>query len=191
MLALAACTTEQAGVPAAQRGPLTSSTSQPPSPSTSAPPPSVSRPRDLAMSGVRPCDLLTPDQQRKFGVDDQPRTNDDQTLQAQSCYFDSQKLRTKISISPLTSFGIERFQPRKVNGEVRPLTIRAFPAVEVFTETIETIDMFCVVVVDVAAGQAVHVNYGEDGLRPHLGRSEVCRRAAEVADVVTGNLLAR
>ncbi|WP_260478693.1 DUF3558 domain-containing protein [Kibdelosporangium aridum] len=189
-MALAACTSEQAGVPAAQRGPLTSSTPQPPSSSTSAPP-TVSRPRDLAMSGVRPCDLLTPDQQRKFGVDDQPRINDDQTLQAQSCYFDSQKLRTKISVSPLTSFGIERFQPGKVNGEVRPLTLREFPAVEVFTETIETIDMFCVVVVDVAAGQAVHVNYGEDGLRPHLGRSEVCRRAVEVADVVTGNLLAR
>ncbi|MFC0111341.1 DUF3558 domain-containing protein [Kibdelosporangium aridum] len=189
-MALAACTTEHAGVPVAQRGPLTTSTTQPPSSSTSSPT-SVPRPRDLVMSGSRPCDLLTPDQQRRFGIDDQPRTDDDPTLRAQSCYFDSNKQRTTFAISALTSFGIERFQPRKINGEVRPLTVRAFPAVEVFTQTIESIDMFCVVVVDVAAGQAVHVNFREAGLRPHLGRAEVCRRAAEVADVVMGNLLAR
>ncbi|WP_312024945.1 DUF3558 domain-containing protein [Kibdelosporangium aridum] len=191
VVALTACTTESGQTPYVPPIPLTSSVPTSPTfsrTSQSTPPTTRSRPRDLTMSGIRPCDLLTADQQRKFGVDDQPRTNDDETLRAQSCYFDSQKLRTKISVSPLTRFGIERFQPREVNGEVRPLTIRAFPAVEVFTRTIDTIDRFCVVVVDVAPGQAVHVNYGEDGLRPHLDRSEVCRRAVQVADVVVENL---
>lgn len=185
-----ACSTEDAGVPLAQPPSSTSATTST-SRATSTTLPVRPRPRQLLVADVQPCDLLAADQQRRFGIDTAPSPDDDPSLQAMTCDFISHAQKIAIAVSPLTNFGIDRFQPGKVNGEVRSLTVRTFPAVEVFTETIETIDMFCVVVVDVADKQAVHVSYSENGVRPHLGRSVVCERAAQVADAVVGNLLAR
>jgi hypothetical protein len=96
-----------------------------------------------------------------------------------------------FGVSMLTAFGIDRFQPGKVRGDLRPITVRDFPAVEFHTVFSDTVDDACVVVVDIADGQAVHVEYAEEGIRPHLGKSVLCARAAQLADVVMGNLLAR
>ncbi|WP_312872680.1 DUF3558 domain-containing protein [Kibdelosporangium persicum] len=190
-----ACTTVSTGAPVPQGAASSSGTA--PRPSTTSIGSAATtgiksrRPEQLVLADVQPCGLLTAGQQQRFGVDRPPRITDAPALKAPSCNFLSFEQGIVISISPMTSFGIDRFQPGQVNGEVRPLTVRAFPAVEVFTETSERSDMFCVVVVDVADGQAVHVNYSEAGVRPHLGRNVVCDRAAQVADVVIENLLAR
>lgn len=177
-------------MPVADSVTSTSSTSSRPTSASSAPSTPV-RPRQVATAGLKSCDLVTTDQQRRFGIDRPPNPSDDPFLQAVTCNYGSRAQKVGFGVSMLTAFGIDRFQPGKVRGDLRPMTVRDFPAMEFHTVFSDTLDDACIVVVDIADGQAVHVDYGEEGVRPHLGKPILCTRAAQIADVIMGNLLAR
>ncbi|MBE1469524.1 DUF3558 domain-containing protein [Kibdelosporangium phytohabitans] len=196
MLSLAACTTAETGTPVVERmsgnsanDSRSSAAAAPTTGSRTSPPPNPPRPRDLPIAGIDPCSLLTKEQQQRFGVDEPLRPRQEPTFKSPLCGFASRQNKIVFDVITVTTSGIDRFKPGKVNGEVRPLTVHAFPGFEVFTELLPTSYVFCVVVVDVADGQVAHVTYREDGAR--LGKAEVCRRTAQVADAVVGNLLAR
>jgi uncharacterized protein DUF3558 len=153
--------------------------------------PSSARPRQLELANVDPCELLTAAQQVTFGVDRAPRPGHEPTLRSATCNFSSIAQKTGFGISPVTVSVSTDFNPAAVNGDVRPLIVAEFPAVELYGPLPDKLDDFCIVVVDVADGQVIHVDYGEDGHRPHLTKDGVCSRAAQIAGLAVTNLMAR
>ena len=194
VLVTAACTStsvgEPQGIPAVSATASSVPRSTNGSGSASVRPPSA-RPRQLQLAGVDPCGLLTAEQRDTFGIDREPQPGNDPTYESLACHFSSHAMRTGFGVYPVTAFGIERFQPGLVMAQVRSLTVAEFSGVELYTPMPEDLDEFCVVAVDVADGQAVVVDYGEEGHRPHLPRGVVCTRAAQVAGFVVSNLMAR
>ncbi|MFB9906439.1 DUF3558 family protein [Allokutzneria oryzae] len=154
--------------------------------------PAVQRPRVLDMTNIDPCTLLTPEQQRTFGIDLPPSPDDSAVHQAKSCYFANEKGFEGLSFTPIPHKGIDQFAPGKVNAEVRNLTASGFPAKENFTPLRNPdLPRFCFVIVDVAPGQVLETQYTETARSgpPVLTRDDVCKRAAQAADAAITTLM--
>ncbi|MCP3799253.1 DUF3558 domain-containing protein [Allokutzneria sp. A3M-2-11 16] len=153
--------------------------------------PAVQRPRVLSMADVDPCTLLTPEQQRTFGIDQPSRPDDSVVLNAKSCRFPNEALSTSVSFIPIPHTGIDRFAAGEVRGEVRDLSIGGFPAKENFVPVKPNLPPWCDVVVDVAPGQALNARYSKNGTTkpPFLTRDELCKRAAEAAEAAIATLM--
>ncbi|OLT00077.1 hypothetical protein BJF90_07190 [Pseudonocardia sp. CNS-004] len=88
----------------------------------------------------------------------------------------------------MTTVGIERFTTGELAAEIRPITVQGFPAVVAvptrFTD-------YCTVVVDVAPGQLLDVQFATGGRQPPIPQPQLCRDAEIVAGEVMTTLLDR
>lgn len=192
---IGACNASTSGV--AQVEPSTSqitsstpeSTSSTSTPSTTYPLPP--RPRTIRMDGVDPCKLLTQQQLRQFAIDSAPDPSMDTTFHAPTCSFFSYSTGTSMSISAVSTVGIERFEPGKVTGDVVIKTIRGFPAVQIHIRGLPAGQEFCTDTVDVADGQVLDVLFNDDLSKQPLTEQTVCQGANAFADAAMTTLLTR
>jgi hypothetical protein len=86
----------------------------------------------------------------------------------------------------VTTAGIELFTSGNLAAQVRPIQVQGFPAVVAeptrFTE-------YCTVIVDVAPGQLLDVQFRDGGRQPPIPQDQLCRDAEQVASVAMGTLL--
>jgi hypothetical protein len=180
---LAACAPAPAGTPSA------------PVPTTAPPAlvPLPERPFEVRVDDLDPCTLLTPEDVAGLGLE--PGGNLD--VRSSALYggvtalcswqgFEPRAISIGVSLS--VTGGIELFTERAVPGIVTPLDVRGFPAV------LARADEFpedCSVIVDVAEGQALDVQFRDGGRLPRNPQADLCAGAQQVADLVMGNLLAR
>ena len=183
------CTMDTPGVATTETPPSQSTSSTSSRTSTTRPP--STRPREVKVDGVNPCDLLSQGQLQQFSIDSPPRPDKDTTFQTPTCNFYSDSTRTGVRLTPVANVGIERFEPGAVTGDVKIRTIQGFPAREIHTPGSSAGNDFCTVVVDVADGQVLHTMFNEDGSKQPMSTEAVCQKANDAANAAMTTLLAR
>ena len=151
------------------------------------------RPFEIRVDDPDPCGLLTPDEIADLGLE--PGGNLDVRSSAlwggvtALCSWQGFEPRSiSVGVNLSVTAGIELFTERAVPGIVTPLDIQGFPAV--LARQDQTPEA-CLVVVDVADGQALDVQFRAGGRRPPVPQEDLCDGAQDVADLVMGGLLAR
>ncbi|WP_253767458.1 DUF3558 domain-containing protein [Goodfellowiella coeruleoviolacea] len=118
------------------------------------------RPRELRVDGVDPCALLTPDQQRELGTDRQPSLADEpDRLGNYACDYNRVfgAAGYGYSVIPVPQQGADTWLTGKYNVVVKVVRVGEFGAVE--TRLPGDHDLACNVVVDVAEGQSLDVQF--------------------------------
>lgn len=151
------------------------------------------RPRDVDVRGVDPCTLLTESQRAELGLDGEP------TFDVQrSPLFDGPEPACTISgyepvavavgvALPYDGLGVDAFEPNRVRGTVTPVQVQGFPAVQANPVTPLR---SCSVVVDLAPGVALNVQYRDGGGQPPIPPEDLCPGARAAADSAMQTLLA-
>jgi hypothetical protein len=179
----AACTAAPGGAPPTPSAPPSAA------PSTIVLPP---RPRAVPLDGVDPCSLLTEEQRAELGLDEQvTRSNLSSVLfrgEVPTCTTESHEPGGLLAVGTSTTAGIEIFTAGDLAAVIRPVSAMGFPAVVAaptrFTD-------YCSVEVDVAPGQMIDVQFGDDGLEPVIPQPQLCSRAQAIASEVMDTLLQR
>jgi hypothetical protein len=183
MVALAGCTTSQAGT-AAPAGPATrSSVYQAPTNGVSAvalPP----RPSDVPLTGVDPCSLLTPAQRGKLGVDAGVRGLPAQLEDnSPTCNFRfaAGPPGPEYNVAVDITNGIQLYLNPNLADDIRQVSVDDFPAVDI---TLKAPDLLqgCSTAVSVANGQMFVVNLGQPVRGTTTAQS--CARTEQVAGAV-------
>jgi uncharacterized protein DUF3558 len=184
VLLVSACTIQ------GSQGPVTSPTSADarPNGSVELPP----RPREVRLDGVDPCSLLTEQQRAELGLDGRPVFSQAPVslykgADVPSCTTGGFEPRAvTVGVSLVTSVGIERFTSGELAAELRPISVHGFPAlVAVPTRFTD----YCTVVVDVARGQLLDVQFATGGRQPPIPQAQLCRDAEIVAGEVMTTLV--
>ena len=151
-----------------------------------------SRPRDLPIDGVDPCSLLTPAQRAEFGLRESAEPSVGYTEiygTVTSCTVSGFEPRDiAVTIFAVTTTGIERWTQREMDSDIRRIEVHGFPALVAVPRRYTD---FCTVVIDLAPGQLIDVQFGDSGEIPPIPQQELCRDAERVANYVIGNLLSR
>lgn len=171
-------------------GPVTTPEPQPGGPAVELPP----RPQEVRLDGIDPCSLLTEEQRAELGLDGRPVFSQAPVglyggAEVPSCTTGGFEPRAvTVGVSLVTSAGIERYTSGELAAELRPLSVQGFPAlVAVPTRFTE----YCTVVVDVAPGQLVDVQFRDGGRRPPIPQPQLCQDAEIVAGEVMTTLVHR
>jgi hypothetical protein len=161
---------------------------EPAAPASSAP----ARPREVRIDGVDPCSLLTEQQRAELGLDAQPRRDigplppypgSDIPL----CLFGGFRPRSvSLGVATVTTTGIELFRSGGLVADIRPIEVQRFPALVAIAPRNND---FCSVVIDVAAGQALDVNFRLDGRDAGAPVDSLCEDAERAAGAVMNTLL--
>ena len=166
-----------------------------PPPGTPADPTDTStRPRDIDISGVFPCDLLTPAQLVELGLDGEPTsyTSRDALFgSARSCNvrrFDESPA-VILSVSLVVEHGIERFAEPGLAAGADPTDIAGYPAV--LSPPRPSMPDNCLVAVDVHPGQMVGVLLADGGGEPPVPLDQLCREVPVFARAVMTTLIGR
>jgi hypothetical protein len=181
MMALAGCTTTQAGQ--AQPAGRATNTYQVPTNGAGAislPP----RPGDVPLTGVDPCTLLTPAQQTTLGVtagvpgppvqllDNSPTCN---------YRFADHTPGAEYTVAVDTVAGIQRYLDPNLADIIKAVSVNGFPALDI---TLKPPDLLqgCTTAVSVANGQMFTVNLGQPAGGTTTTQS--CARTEQVAAAV-------
>ena len=180
LLLLAGCTA--IGGQAAPADPTT------PAPTTALP----ARPREVRIDGVDPCTLLTEAQRGELGLDARPRLDVGPlppypAADIPLCVMAGFTPRAvSVAISVVTTAGIESFTSGDLVADLRVIEVAGYPAA--LARPTSYTD-FCTVVVDVAQGQALDVNFRTGGRPPPIPQDQLCRDAQRAADAAMSTLL--
>jgi hypothetical protein len=162
---------------------------EPAAPSTSSP----QRPREVRVDGVDPCSLLTEEQRAELGLDGRPVLDRSPTSlypggDVPSCTVSGFEPRAVwVGLTLVATAGIERYASGDLRVDVRPATVRGFPAL---TAKPQRFTEWCSVIVDVAPGQLIDVHFADGGGTPPVPQEQLCDDAAVVADRVMDTLMA-
>ena len=190
VLAVLLCVLASACAVDGSAGPAVTATSTAAPPVVELPP----RPREVRLDGVDPCSLLTEEQRAELGLDgpvvfSQTPVGLYPGADVPACDIGGFEPRAvAVGISLVTSVGIERFTSGELAAEIRPISVRGFPAV--VAVPVRYTD-YCTVVVDVAAGQLLDVQFATGGRQPPIPQPQLCRDAETVAEAVMATLLGR
>jgi hypothetical protein len=150
------------------------------------------RPREVRLDGIDPCSLLTEEQRAELGLDGRPVFSRAPVglyggADVPLCTVRGFEPRAvSVGVSLVTSVGIERYASGELSAELRPIGVQGFPAIVAvptrFTE-------YCTVVVDVAPGQLLDVQFRDGGRRPPIPQQQLCQDAEIVADAIIATLV--
>lgn len=162
-----------------------------PDPTSSAAP--STRPREIRLDGIDPCTLLSEEQKKQLGLNRPSILN----VNFQRAYNGVTKLCTArgeqprsitVGVDLVVTAGIELFTPESVQATLSPLKIRGFPALKLVPRDFPE---FCTVIVDVAAGQLVDIQFADGGAQKRVPQPDLCAGAEQAADLVMASLVAR
>jgi hypothetical protein len=180
-VALAGCATAQGGQPVA---------AHPASPAYQVPtngsgaislPP---RPRDVSLTGVNPCTLLSPAQQTVLavtaGVPGPPAQLADNSPTCDFRFADNTP-GAEYNIAVDTTEGIQLYLNPALADDIRQTSVSGFPALDI---TLQAPDLLkgCTTAVSVANGQMFMVNLGQPAAGTTTAQS--CARTEQVAGAV-------
>lgn len=166
----------------------------PPAGTSAEPTTASTRPRDIDISGILPCELLTEAQLAELQLDGEPRLNSGSDAlfgEARSCNvrrFDIQPA-VRFSITLVDEYGIERFAESNIAAGIEPIEIAGYPAVLSLPPT-STPDN-CLIAVDVSPGQMVGVLLADGGNDPQIPLDQLCSDVPRFAEAVMTTLVAR
>lgn len=151
------------------------------------------RPRDIDVSGILPCELLTSAQQAELGFDGEPRLSSGTDAlfgSARSCNISRRETPPALtmSITLVVDYGIERFADPGFIGQVRPIEVEGFPAV--LSPPPPSMPDNCLVAVDVSPGQMVGVTLADGGSTPGVPLDQLCSEVPRYTGAVMRTLLA-
>ena len=167
----------------------------PGTPAPTPPPPAMSpRPRDIDVSGILPCELLTPAQQAELGFDSEPRLDSGTDAlfgTGRTCLISRRRTSPAFfaSITLTAEFGIERFSDPAVVSGTESIEVAGFPAV--LSPPPPAMPDNCLVAVDVSPGQMVGVQLSDGGSEQGYPLDQLCRDVPRYAEAVMETLLAR
>lgn len=175
--------------PGGQVSPADPPTTAAAAPTTLSLPP---RPRDIPIDDVDPCALLTREQRAELRLDRPPQFGREPSLlypgDVSSCSIRGNEPKISISISVVTTAGIEFWTSDQAAADLQPVEVAGFPAL---VATSRTLDDGCKVVMDLAPGQLLDVQTRSAGADPPLQEDQLCRDAERAANLVMGTLLSR
>jgi hypothetical protein len=150
------------------------------------------RPREVPVDGVDPCLLLTAEQRAGLGLDGRPEFDLGPSElypggDVPACVMRGyEPLAVSVGLSIVTTTGIELFTSGELAAKVSPAEVHGFPAVvAVPTRSPD----WCTVVVDLAPGQLLDIQFADGGRRPAIPQAQLCQHAHTVADAVMTTLL--
>jgi Protein of unknown function (DUF3558) len=151
------------------------------------------RPRDVRIDGVDPCSLLTAEQRTGLGLDGRPVFDLGPSDLYPGADIPACAIRgydphaVTVGVSLVTTAGIELFTHGELAAEVRSAKLQGFPAVLAMPTRYSD---WCTVIVDVAPGQLLDIQFGDGGRQPPISQHQLCQGAEAVADAVMVTLLA-
>jgi hypothetical protein len=92
-----------------------------------------------------------------------------------------------VGVSIVTTVGIELFTSGELAAELLSAEVQGFPAVLAVPTRYSD---WCTVIVDVAPGQLLDIQFGDGGRQPPISQPQLCQGAQAVADAVMATLLA-
>lgn len=117
------------------------------------------RPRNVPLTGIDPCSLLTSAQQHALGVDPGVEGQPDVNWHDPQCGFQLTNPGTlpSYNVQTVTNEGIQYWLDPLLANNTRPVDIGGFPAVDVTSKA--TVSNSCQTVVSVADGQMLIVQF--------------------------------
>lgn len=151
------------------------------------------RPRDIRIDGIDPCSLLSAQQRAELGLDGEARTRPSSTQLYgsgnQICVISVYQPRyVLVGILVVTTTGIERWTAGELDARIVPVELEGFPAL---VAEPRQYTQYCNVIVDIAPGQLVDVQYRDGGNSPAIPQGELCMHARSVASSVVNTLQSR
>ncbi len=181
---LAGCSQKTPGSAAAGPtgpGETTSATARP---STSAKP-SVTRPKEVDLTGVDSCGVLSDAQKQQFDLVKAPATLKSSVYaDATLCSIGSGDLSYGVGLVAAAKNGVEEYAAGVAKGELTPLRAGGFPAL---TGTSTALLPSCTIYLDVADGQMIDLSV--DSTKVPMG--ELCTRAKAIAEAVVQTISAK
>jgi hypothetical protein len=148
------------------------------------------RPRDIPIDDVDPCTLLTRQQRAELQLDQPPQPSRDPSPlypgDVSWCFIRGNEPAISISVSVVTTAGIEFWTSGQAAAEIRPIEVAGFPALVALSLTLND---GCNVLVDVAPGQLLDVQSNSAGANPPIPQTQLCRDAEQAANLAMDTLL--
>ena len=184
MALLAGCSTGGQASPADP--PTTESAA---SPTTVPLPP---RPQDVPIDDVDPCTLLTREQRAELQLDRPPQPRREPSLlypgNVSWCSIGGTEPAISVSISVVTTAGIEFWTSGQAAADIQPVEVAGFPALVAKSLTL---DDGCNVLVDVAPRHLLDIQSRSAGADPPIPVNRLCRDAERAANLVMDTLLSQ
>lgn len=144
------------------------------------------RPADVPIDTLDPCDALTTRQLRELDVTD-PVFTDDTDGRGARCRWDrADEPVEAYVIARVTTVGAESSLTNPRGAGI--ISIAGYPAVETQGETAPR-NSNCIVIVDVAPGQALLVQYDFTGVSLPMTRPLACEKARAAAELAMETVL--
>lgn len=151
---------------------------------STSPKPSSTRPREIKLDGKDPCSLLTKDQLLQLAFNRPGRSGTEPTLKSPYCAWTVSG--PSVQVITVTNEGIEAWTSGKRTGQPQEIApVVGFPALTVAVPSDES---RCDVLVDVANGQYLLVNYSVISDTPDRF-PKPCDGGRQVAEVIMQNLV--
>jgi hypothetical protein len=170
------------------------SPADPPTTASAAPTavPLPPRPRDVPIDDVDPCTLLTRAQRAELQLDRPPLGGREPSVlypgDVSSCSIGGTGPKISVSISVVTTAGIEFWTSGQAAADLQPAEVAGFPALVARSQTL---DDGCNVLLDVAPGQHLDVQTRSSGADPPIPENQLCRDAERAANLVMETLLSQ
>lgn len=150
------------------------------------------RPRDIDTRGVDPCSLLTEGQRAELGLDGEPTYDvqrsplfDGPEPACTTRGYEPRAIAVGVAL-PYDGLGVDALASDRVRGTVTAVEVQGFPALQ--ADPVGGLQS-CTVVVDLAPGTALNVQYRDGGRLPAVTVGELCPGARAVADAAMRTLL--
>ncbi|MEU4741296.1 DUF3558 domain-containing protein [Actinosynnema sp. NPDC023658] len=174
-LVLLGCTAEEPGDARPTGGGSTSSAPEPPTSSNS------SRPKEIKLDGLDPCQVLTTDQMKQLSVSEPDLQENDLSGLGKFplCDYSSNGTpRFGYGVGLVTSKGIDHWQGNG-NVDVERTEVSGYPAAQVVLSG--TDNVMCSIAVDVADGQQLLVDFNP--LADDYPQDKMCQNAKKAAEL--------
>lgn len=166
-----------------------------PGPTTSAAPSSApsTRPREIRLDGIDPCTLLTEEQKKQLGLTERSvlSVTNERVYKGVTrlCSTRGEEPRSvAVGVTLVVTAGIEMYTSDAVRGSLTPIQIQGFPGLLLVSPDYPEA---CTVIVDVAAGQLLDIQFRDGGGKVAVAQPELCAGAKQATDLVMTSLLRR
>lgn len=150
------------------------------------------RPRDIDVRGIDPCTLLTEAQRAELALETPPMFDTTEVsllfegpaVSCGSLAFDPRSFAVSVELT-FDGLGIAALTGRPVSSELTVLDLEGFPAVLARPRD----QLFCQVLVDLAPGSALSLQFREGGRRT-IAQDDLCAGVLQVAEKAMSTLVA-